>query len=161
MQRLYQLLIIIIGYNIWCRTYGVLNVNIRKNKFIKKHFLKRRKEIIYYEDDPFIRIHKRDIAVDTIKERTGGYHCYFGYPSFISIMMMKISLIYTIFYLHEHHHTSMEAFFMGIMMYNLFIVYEFVSFYKTHSFTTCIELVGVGLFFSIIIFVMNILNPYF
>jgi hypothetical protein len=136
-------------------------VKLRQNKYIKKHFLKRKKEIVYYDDDEFIRIHKRDIAVDIIKYRNGGMECYFNYPSFFSIMMMKISLIYTLFYLHENHHTLIEAFFMGILIYNLFIVYEYENFYKTHSFTICVELLSIGLFFSMIILVMNILNPYF
>lgn len=155
MEKSYQLFIIIIGYKLWCKTYGKLADKIHKHKYIKNNFLKRRKDIVYYHDDPFIKIHKRDIAVDTIKGRKGGMECYIGYPSFISIMMMKISLIYMIFYLHQHRHTSMEAFIMGIIMYNLFIIYEIESFYKTHSFTTCVDLFGVGLFFMIIIYVIN------
>jgi hypothetical protein len=161
MQRIYQLLIIIIGYKLWCKTYGRLNVKLSKNKYIKDKFLKPKKEIAYYEDDEFIRIHKRDIAVDTIKGRKGGMQCYFGYPSFFSIVMMKISLVYILIYLHDHHHTSIEAFIIGIIMYNLFIVYEIESFYKTHSFKLGVDLFGVGLFFSFIIYIMNILDSYF
>lgn len=161
MQRIYQLLIIMIGYKLWCKTIGRLIENMFKIDYIKSQFLKRRKEIVYYDDDEFIKIHKRDIALDTIKGRKGGMQCYFGYPSFFSIVMMKISLVYMLIYLHDHHHTVIESFIIGIIMYNLFIVYEIESFYKTHSFEISVDLIGIGLFFSFIIYIMNILDSYF
>ncbi len=160
MQRIYQILIIFIGYRLWCKSMGRLIENMDNIDYIKTNFLQPKKEIVYYDDDEFIKIHKRDIAVDTIKGRNGGMELYFGYPTFTSIIMMKCSLIYMLCYLNDYHHTSMEGFIMGIILYNLFIVYEFISFYKTPPLNIVMDLISVGLFCSIIVYVMNILNSY-